>query len=222
VANGLTASIGEILTSKREDWALEHGATVGDVQGARATGFDPHDVLQLRLVTHEVPYLLVFRCPKLTARWLYGIAPAKSWRVSKDGFKSGPSGGVVNGSGRVWASDYDLMCVYRIDPAGVARPAKLMASGVDHANPRSHLSREASALFRRINRRLIAKLQHGAQDDWHSPENRGVELAADRFAAVMLGQFLPLGNGYQTKVFYRQQRLDWPYDRTGRHRAGAA
>ena len=215
----LKASIGEIQAHRREQLALRQGATSEDLRASRETGFDSCDVVQLRLLTLEIPCLLVFRCPKLASRWLHGVAPAKTWWLSKKGYKSGPSGGVVDGAGRVHVSDYDLMCVYRVDPSGRDKPSKLMASGVDAANPRSPLSREASELFRLVNRRLATKLQHGAQDDWASADNPGVDLAADRFAAVLRGVFRPLRNGHDAQAFYAEQGLDWPYDRAGRHRA---
>jgi hypothetical protein len=211
----LTASIAESQILRREQLALRQGANMGDLLASRTTGFDACDVLQLRLLTHEMPVLLVFRCPKLAARGLHGIAPAKMARIKQ---KTGPFGGLFDEHGRLYVSDYDLMCVYRLDPVGRGKPAKLMASGIDPTKPRSPLSREASDLFRRINRRLVTKLQHGAQDDWASPENKGVNLTTSRFAAVQLGQFLPLGDGYQTKVFYDSNGLDWPYAGDGSYR----
>jgi hypothetical protein len=211
----LTATIAESQIHRREQLALRQGASTGDLLASRATGFDACDVFQLRLLSHELPVLLVFRCPKLAARGLHGIAPAKTARLKQ---KTGESGGLFDEHGRLYVSDYDLMCVYRLDPAGRGKPAKLMASGIDPARPRSPLSREASDLFRRINRRLVTKLQHGAQDDWASPYNPGVDLTGSRFAAVWLGQFVPLGDGHQTKVFYTVNGLDWPYAADGSYR----
>jgi len=215
MSGALSASIAESQIHRREQLAVRQGANTGDLLASRATGFDACDVLQLRLLTHEIPVLLVFRCPKLAARGLHGIAPAKTARVKE---KTGESGGVVDKHGRIYVSDYDLMCVYRLDTAGWGRPTKLMASGIDPSKPRSPLSREASDLFRRINRRLVTKLQHGAQDDWASPANPGIDLIGSRFAAVQLGQFLPLGDGNQTKVFYASIGLDWPYAGDGSYR----
>jgi hypothetical protein len=214
----LKASIGEIQAHRREQLARRQGATSTDLEASRETGFDSCDVVQLRLLTLELPCLLVFRCPKLASRWLHGVAPAKTWRLSDLELKSGPSGGLVH-EGRVYVSDYDLMCVYRVDPSGRDKPTKVMASGIDASNPRSPLSREASELFRLVNRRLVTKLQHGAQDDWASPDNPGVDLAAGRFAAVWRGVFRPLRNGHDARAFYAEHGLDWPYDHAGRHRA---
>ena len=215
MAGLLSASISESQIRRREELALRQGASTTDLQASRATGFDACDVLQLRLLTHEMPFLLVFRCPKPAARGLHGLAPAKTMRHKE---KTGESGALIDERGRLYVSDYDLMCVYRLDTAGWTKPVKLMASGVDPANPRSPLSREASDLFRRINRRIVTKLQHGAQDDWASAENPGVDLNGARFAAVQLGQFLPLGDGHQTRVFYATNGLDWPYAGDGRYR----
>jgi hypothetical protein len=68
-----------------------------------------------------------------------------------------------------------------------------------------------------LNRKLINKIQHGAQDDWKSEQNRGVKMNEDRYVAVMMGEIRPLGDGHSTSMFYKQYELHWPYNNLGKY-----
>ena len=59
------------------------------------------------------------------------------------------------------------------------------------------------------------RLQHGCQDDFHSPRNPGVKQ--DHFAAFIEGRLQLLPNPQACAAFYQQQGLAWPYDAAGRY-----
>ena len=74
---------------------------------------------------------------------------------------------------------------------------------------------EAQAFMLGANRRLRSPLQHGCQDDFHSPLNRGVK-AGDVFAAFTGGRARLLREPAACALFYRVIQLPWPYDGAGR------
>lgn len=210
---------GELAAGVMDADALKQGATQADLDIARATGFHALDVRALRTFTEEYKLLVVFRCPNPESRGYIGLLPAKGSAI-KD--KTDAQGLVVDrktfakrGKVHWYTSDYDLMCVYRIK-ANAQVQEKVFFSGGDVSNPRSPLSPEATVLMQQLNRRLINKIQHGAQDDWQSKHNRGVKMAQDRYIASFLGQIMPLGNGSSTRDFYQRYGLVWPYDALGR------
>ena len=88
--------------------------------------------------------------------------------------KSGSAGLVVAGS-RIMVSDYDLMSVWRRCGAG---GEKLFIAPKGGAKRGPLTPQQAQAFMLDANRQLRSRLQHGCQDDFHSPLNRGV-LAAD-------------------------------------------
>lgn len=213
-----------ISIALNEQDAGKLGASPEDIAISRSIGFHPMDVRALRLFTLEHNYLLVFRCPKLDSRAFIGALPPKMMVIKEktnefgivSTMKKTPEGELVD---RWFVSDYDLMCLYRLSSNGAAEK-KVFCSGVDVNNPRSPLPADASAFIRMLNARLINKLQHGAQDDFKSKNNRGVKMSEDRYVAALLGEIRPLGDGHSTRAFYQQYRLDWPYDDTGEYRLG--
>lgn len=200
--------------------AQKQGATQSDIDISRATGFHPLDVKALRMFTLEYKYLLVFRCPPLGSQAFIGILQPKP-QVIKDKTNEfgiiSPESKMTERTEKWFVSDYDLMCVYKIFPNGVME-RKIFFSGIDVNNPHSRLTPEATTICATLNRRLLNKIQHGAQDDWKSTKNRGVKMTQDRYIAAMLGEIRPLGDGYSTEVFYKQYNLDWSYDALGRYK----
>lgn len=212
--------LNQISAELMEAEAVQKGATVADIEISRMTGFHPLDIKALRQFTTEYKYLMIFRCPKVEARAFIGLLPAKMM-VVKD--KTNDLGLVSTLKSRgettvdQWfVSDYDLMSVYSITPNG-SKIDKIFFSGTDLRNPRSGFSIQARDICLQLNRRLINKIQHGAQDDWNSQQNRGVKMSEDRYVVAMLGELRPLGDGYATHSFYNQYQLDWPYDDLGRY-----
>lgn len=210
--SGLTASIGEHLAFQREGAAGRAGATAEDIRIARLTGFDPQDVMTIRTLCAARAILLVFRCPNLAARSLHGLLPAKTAVTSA---KSGSSGAVMGANGLLMVSDYDIMGCWRQEGAGFRRiPITAMAQGAKYGA----WSAEAREIVQALNRNLLTRIQHGAQDDWLDAEkNRGVK-PDDGFLAFRLGVSEPLNGAAGLEGFYRLNGLDWPYLPNGRHR----
>lgn len=213
--SGLQVSIGDILADQREGAAARLGATAADIRTARDSGFDPQDVMTLRQASAARAVLLVFRCPNLAARSLHGLLPAKTAVTTA---KSGSSGAVTSPSGLLMVSDYDIMSAWRQEGAGFRKiPITAATPGAKYG---AWLP-EARELVQALNRSLVTKIQHGAQDDWLDAErNRGVK-PEDLFLAFRLGVPALLEGPAALERFYRQDRLFWPYLPNGRH-SGAA
>lgn len=211
-------NFGAINATFIDEASIQKGATQNDIEISRVIGFHPLDVKAIREFTLEYKMLLIFRCPKADARGFIGMFPAKKWAVKT---KTDASGTVSKftavGSEQRFVSDYDLMSVYRIGPNG-STPSKIFFSNVN-PRQRSSLAPEATEICRNLNRKLINKIQHGAQDDWKSKGNRGVR-ADDKFVAGLLGEIRPLGGVNETKEFYQRLELGakpyWPYGIDGK------
>jgi hypothetical protein len=202
--------IWEAMAYLHEERAKRQGVTAETIGFARGAGMDPRDVAWLEAFTLRESYLLIFRCPKLEARAWYTVLKPKIAAVKA---KTGSSGAVVDEKGRLFVSDYDMMSAYRLDDS--SRPTKLRVTGTDPAKDRSPFSPTAADLVRRLNKGLIARIQHGAQDDWNSPKNRGVDLKEDRFAVFERGLAQLLRDGHEARAFYANRGLTWPYDDRG-------
>jgi hypothetical protein len=208
---GLQVSIGEILADQRESAAARAGASAQDIRVARETGFDPQDVMTLRQASGAQSLLLFFRCPNLAARSLHGLLPAKTAVTEA---KSGPSGAVQGAQGHLMVSDYDIMSCWRQEGAGFRKiPVTASTPGAKYG---AWLP-EARDLVRGLNRLLLTRIQHGAQDDWlDAARNRGVK-PADAYLAFRLGVAEPLHGPESLKRAYLRNGLFWPYLPTGAH-----
>lgn len=209
--SGLQVSIGDILADQREVAAIRAGASASDIRYARDSGFDPQDVMTIRQVTAARAVLLIFRCPNLAARSLHGLLPAKTAVTTA---KSGTSGAVTSPSGLLMVSDYDIMSCWRQENAGFRKiPITAATPGAKYG---AWLP-EARELVRELNRGLVTKIQHGAQDDWLDAErNRGVK-PEDLYLAFRLGVPELLIGPAALERFYRQDMLFWPYLPNGKH-----
>jgi len=193
--------------------AIKKGATQHDLEMASITGFHPLDLIALRHFTLEYQLLLVFRCPKAEARGFIGILPPKIMVVKDKTNEAGIVSAKIGGKNMWLVSDYDLMCIYKISTDGQAQ-SKVFFSWADPSK-RGPLSQEATKIAVQLNRKLINKIQHGAQDDWQSVKNRGVKMANDLHIAVLLGEIVILGDGFSTSLFYQRHNMQWPYDNSG-------
>jgi hypothetical protein len=133
--------------------------------------------------------------------------------------------GTVVGRDLEYTSDYDLMSVwYTEDPRC---PQRLRIAPKDKPVPatqdepwRGNFSVEAARFVRSLNRILVARIQHGCQDDMRSIFNPGV-AARDHFTAFRGGGSKYLKNGKECAAYYHEHRLDWLYDTGGRMRPDA-
>jgi hypothetical protein len=197
--------------------AIAAGADGLDLRLSEVSGMDARDIMFLRRFTSEHGLLIVFRCPKPSARAFHGTLPAKSFATKA---KSNAETGTVTGAGgRLMVSDYDMMGVWRHDGTGFRKiPVSALVPGAARG-PWGDLARE---LVRAMNRHLVSKLQHGCQDDFlNVHDNPGVKRA-DHFLAVRLGAGLYLSSPDECENFYRAHALFWPYAANGQHRGAGA
>ena len=203
------ATIQELFEGDREAEWRRAGVPEADIAFSRKSGIDGRDVRAFREFSRE-NVLIIVRNPKVTARAWHGNVPPKNI-TTKD--KTGSSGVVVTASGRILVSDYDLMSVWRTE---ASPPAKVFISAADGA-ARGKWSEEAVKLIVRLNARLVSKIQHGCQDDFHAEKNPGVS-PTDHFSAFQRGLATHLPNRTTCADYYAKQGLAWPYDADGKYR----
>ncbi len=215
----------------RQKAVFEHNAARDDdaspsaIHLSRLSGMAPADIDTLCDFTRSEALLMVIRCAKRPARYSHGKVAAKPARLK--GVSSDPNTGLVQDAlGRSFVSDNDLMSVARFLGDGYE---KIVFSSPPDGSTKA-LPPKAALLLRKINPRLKARFQHGAQDDWHAPDHPNVQLATttgpggkpiDRFIAFNIGNPLFFANPHALKAFYDSKavRIDWPYDAKGHHRS---
>lgn len=198
------------LALNKEHQAKAAGADGLDLILSRDSGMDARDIMSLRRFTTTERLLIVFRCPKPSARAFHGTLPAKTFATKT---KTNDTG-TVHGKGGLMVSDYDMMSVWRFNGGGYA---KIYISAITPGAPRGRWSPEASDLVRRMNSFLISKLQHGCQDDFLSAENNPGVKMADHFLAIRTGDGIYLRDPNYCENFYRAHALYWPYLSNGKH-----
>ena len=67
-----------------------------------------------------------------------------------------------------------------------------------------------------LNGRLVSKIQHGCQDDYHSAKNPGVK-SSDHFSAFQVGLATHLPGPSACAAFYVERGISWPYDPSGKY-----
>ena len=191
--------------------ARKAGATDLDIKLSRESGFDARDIMNLRKFTLEKALLIVFRCPKPSARAFHGDFPAKTWATKT---KTNETGTVFGRGGTLMVSDYDMMSAWRATGTGYQ---KIYVSSIrgPGASSGPWLPQSAS-LVRDMNGFLITKIQHGCQDDWQSAQNPGVKMS-DHFLAIRRGDGIYLRDPVVCENFYRSHSLFWPYGAGGKY-----
>ena len=207
----LTRTLQEELEYQHEQAARRLGVPDSDIKFSRLSGIDARDVKVFRELTHQ-GFLIVVRCPKVAARAWHGHFPPKNIGVKA---KTGASGVVVTDKGKLYVSDYDLMSAWKIVGSSFTKIFMSAPAGA----ARGRWGPEARDFVLRLNQRLVSRIQHGCQDDYHSPNNPGVK-AEDHFAAFERGQSHHLVNPDECARYYRLRRLTWPYNPAGRYLSG--
>lgn len=201
-------SSGPALAAKKAWLAHETGASGRDIDLAIASGFDPRDVHTIRAYSETKSLLLIFRCPKASARPWHGEYSPKAGEVAT---KSDASGRAAH-KGRIYVSDYDLMSVWRVSgPISGRSYQKIFVTALQRgakSGPWSAKARHTVGPF--MTAQLVSPVQHGAQDDWASASNRGMN-ANDRFLAFEVGQAWYLPSSADCERVYRTRALRWPY-----------
>lgn len=203
----LRATIQDLVEHNREDEWRRLGVAQQDIAFSRLSGIDGRDVQVFREITGR-GFMIVVRCPKSTSRAWHGQAAPKPMSI-KD--KTGTSGVVVV-RGRWYVSDYDLMSAWRSSGKGFEKIFMSAEGGAAQGK----WSPEAQALAIALNMRLASRIQHGCQDDYHSPSNPGVKQT-DRFAAFRLGAAEYLADPTACARYYAQAALHWPYNLLGKY-----
>ncbi|MGA8351177.1 MAG: hypothetical protein WB773_25520 [Isosphaeraceae bacterium] len=203
------ATIQELMEFKREEEWRQAGIPESDIRFSRLCAIDARDVRVFREYSLGARLLIVVRCPKPTARPWHGLLPPKPMATKQ---KTGTSGVVVTPHGRMFVSDYDLMCIWRRGANGLQK-VFVSATGSD---PRGPFTEEAKAIVRQLNGQLVSRIQHGCQDDYHSAKNPGVK-PNDHFAAFSAGMAEHLSNSKECSLYYAKNGLTWPYDDDGKY-----
>ncbi|MFO0888393.1 MAG: hypothetical protein U0790_04505 [Isosphaeraceae bacterium] len=203
------ATIQELWEHNREERWRREGVRDDDLRFSRISGMNPSDVSVFRDASQTGGLVVVVRCPKVTARPWHGLIPPKPMSLKQ---KTGTSGVAVSAAGKLYVSDYDLMCVWKRDGTALKKVFVSSVVGSRHVG----FSREAEALLRGLNRELISRLQHGCQDDYHSTKNPGVK-SDDHFAAFSNGVAEHLANPRECAFFYSSHGMSWPYDLEGKY-----
>ncbi len=214
--SGLRISPGGVadLARGKEQAARAAGADGLDIRLSQDSGMDARDIMFLRRFTREKGLLIVFRCPKPSARAFHGTLPAKTFATKA---KTNETGTVMGHGGTLMVSDYDMMCIWRSTGTGYQ---KIHVSALEPGAARGPWSAEARDLVREMNGTLVSKLQHGCQDDFASPKNPGVKMA-DHFLAIRTGDGVYLPDPVHCENFYRAHALRWPYGTGGKYLMGA-
>ncbi|MBV9834239.1 MAG: hypothetical protein JO055_07540 [Alphaproteobacteria bacterium] len=150
--------------------------------------------------------LLIFRCPSE-----YSYAYAKSIQA---GTARPKPAGVYQKSNEYgllgkYVSDYDLMCIWRLSSeAGTAAvPLHTDWDGKRALDPHN----PAEAVIGALNRKLLFRIQHGANDSWRDglgrPKYRNI---GDDFVVFIHGSAHLMSQG-ELKQFYRTRGMDWIY-----------
>ena len=192
---------------QREAQWRQAGVPEADIKASVKTGMDARDIRVFREFSAK-GLMFIVRCPKHTARSLHELFDPKIMAIKQ---KTGSSGVAVTPRG-MFVSDYDMMSVWRRNGPNWD---KIFISA-ENGRPRGRWTPEAGALVRDLNDRLVSKLQHGCQDDFHSADNPGVKVDQD-FAAFADGALEVLGNRFLCSVFYARHGLEWPYDGNGKY-----
>lgn len=222
------ATIHEHMLARRQREWRAAGASPADIRVAIRSGMDACDIGVLRRFTAARQLLIVVRCPKASAVVWHGMLPAKTWATKR---KTGSSGVVARDAEenidpkergdaqprRPMVSDYDLMSVWRRSSGGWKKIFVSAAGGA----ARGPFTPQATLLVRQLNGQLLTRIQHGCQDDWHSPQNPGIK-ASDRFAAFVEGKPEFLEGRAACARLYGRYGLAWPYGSDGRHAASRA
>ncbi|WP_424814483.1 hypothetical protein [Roseococcus sp. YIM B11640] len=216
-------TLGEIMTLARDAEAKKAGIGAADIELARKAGMLAADVAALKRFTAG-GFCIVVRCPKPDSYAWQGLLPAKIGAVVK---KTGDSGVVsihkvqrdgtgaplfrdgeplVKGS--LYVSDYDLMGVWQ----GAAHGWRRIRISAQEGAKRGSYGAEAAGLLRQLNSTLVTRIQHGCQDDWLSPDNRGVKNDDDTFAGFISGEAEFLATVEACRNFYSSRGLgSFPY-----------
>lgn len=203
------AGLADLALAKEQE-ARAAGADGLDILMSQRSGMDARDIMYLRAFTRARGLMIIVRCPKRAARAFHGELSAKTFATKG---KTNETGTVYGAGGHLMVSDYDMMSVWRATGTGWQ---KIFVSALTPGAARGPWSAEARDLVREMNSHLVTRLQHGCQDDFHSPNNPGVKMA-DHFLALKAGEPTYLPDPIHCENYYAAHGLFWPYGAGGKH-----
>lgn len=180
---------------------------------AQYTGFVAQDIDAISAFCAQKDLLIVFRCPDFNANSY--VKEVKDGRFlvkpSHVKQKTGDHGVLVLG-GRAYVSDYDLMCVHRLERKTSTYEAIPLSW-----NGKSNKTAAEEEIIGALNRRLIFKLQHGCNDNYvthaadgsgTSPKNRNIgdEFLVFRSQSI---EFVMGKSALRSHVYARYRLSGW-------------
>lgn len=200
-------------------WRWAKGYSRAHLMLCVASGFHPKDLAVFEMYTAAHPVLLVFRCPNYGAHLFHDMLEPKPSSIEEKSGIGGVGVARVGDIDKIFVSDYDLLCCYE-NKAGAAR--KIFCSELTEG--RCDFTSEFGRIFRMLNSRLVAKLQHGCQDDWvYARPGKHPGVKRDKcYIAFVRGQPEMLKGMDALHGFYDRHRLVWPYTPDGMHRRDEA
>lgn len=153
---------------KTGDSLLKHAAHLPENRFAspraqalsRYTGFVAQDIDVISTLSAQRELLIIFRCPDFNANSYVSEVKGGSHRMKPSHIKKKTGEhGVLFYGGRAYVSDYDLMCVHRLNRRTGAYEAVTLAW-----DGKSNKSAAEEEIIGTLNRQLVFKLQHGCND----------------------------------------------------------
>lgn len=180
-------------------------------QGLAAyTGFVGRDIDVISAFCAQKDLLVIFRCPDFNANSYVKEVKDGSYRMKPSHIKkkTGDHGSLDFG-GRVYVSDYDLMCVHRLDRKTGAYVAIPMTW-----NGGPNKTAAEQEIIGALNPRLIFKLQHGCNDNFVAKSADGLSTRpknpniGDEFLAFRSQDIaFVMGKSNLRSQFYERYRL---------------
>ena len=126
------------------------------------TGFVARDIDTISAFCAQRELLIIFRCPDFNANSYVAEVKNGSFRMKPCHIKKKTGEhGLLYFGGRAYISDYDLMCVHRLNRrTGAYEAVPLTWDG------KSNKTTAEEEIIGTLNRRLIFKLQHGCNDNY--------------------------------------------------------
>lgn len=148
---------------RRADSLPENRYASPRAQGlAKYTGFVARDIDAISAFCAQKDLLIIFRCPDFNANSYVEEVKDGSHRMKPSHIKKKTGAhGTLDWGGQFYVSDYDLMCVHRLDrKTGTYTAVPLTWDG------KSTKTAAEEEILGALNRRLIFKLQHGCNDNY--------------------------------------------------------
>lgn len=126
------------------------------------TGFVAQDIDAISAFCVQRELLIIFRCPDFNANsYVTEVKGGSYWMKPSHIKKKTGAHGLLLFGGRAYVSDYDLMCVHRLNrKTGSYEAVPLTWDG------KSNKTAAEEEIIGTLNRRLIFKLQHGCNDNY--------------------------------------------------------